>query len=79
MPWPPSQEELEDCLVVSRHGQPQVSPQEWDCGCVTAVYVTDRDALAGEEPFEMRLWQGCDKDECEVSRQIDEARGWRRP
>lgn len=66
----PSQDDLTDCLVVSRHDMPQVSPQEFDCGCVTFAYVTDRDVLAGEQPFEMRLWEGCDTHGCEVEELI---------
>jgi hypothetical protein len=52
-------EALEAAPVVSRHCGSQPSPQEWDCGCVTAVYITDGDALAGERPFEMRLAIAC--------------------
>lgn len=50
---------LEAAPVVSTHRDPQPSPQEWECGCVTAVYITDADALAGEQPFEMRLAIAC--------------------
>jgi len=57
-------ESIEDARVVSCHDLPQVSPQEWDCGCVTEVYVTDRNALEGERPFEMRLARPCDSEAC---------------
>jgi hypothetical protein len=56
--------DLSNAPVISTHGYPQVSPQEWDCGCVAGAYVTDRDALAGEEPFEMRLARGCETPRC---------------
>lgn len=72
--FPPYQEQLESALVVSRHSIPQPSPQEWPCGCVTAAYVTDRDALAGEQPFEMRLWEGCDTEGCEVEQMIQDVK-----
>ena len=54
--------------LVSTHNSPQPSPQEWDCGCITAVRVTDRDFLRGEQPFEMRLAIACGKPDCEVPR-----------
>jgi hypothetical protein len=50
---------LEGAPVVSRHFGPQPSPQEWECGCVTAIYITDGDARAGDRPFEMRLAIAC--------------------
>jgi len=53
------QQELVFAPVVSRHDTPQVSPQEWDCGCVTAAYVTDDDVLYGGKPFQMRLLTYC--------------------
>lgn len=66
--------QLDDAPVVSRHPFPQIGPQEWDCGCVTGIYVTDRDAMIdGEDPFEMRLAHGCDDLDCEVRILIDEA------
>lgn len=51
---------LADAPVVSRHATPQLSPQAWDCGCLTAVYVTDADRSVGGRPFEMRLVSPCD-------------------
>lgn len=57
---------IESAPIVSEHRKPQVSPQEWDCGCITAAYVTDRDFLLGEKPFEMRLVHACLTAECEV-------------
>jgi hypothetical protein len=62
----PPQDELATAPVVSRHNEPQPSPQLWDCGCVTAVYVTDRDYRDGERPFEMRLIHPCGTDACEL-------------
>lgn len=60
--------QLDDAPVVSRHALPQIGPQEWDCGCVTGAYVTDRDAMIeGENPFEMRLASACNKPDCEVT------------
>jgi len=50
---------LESAPVVSRHTDPQPSPQEWECGCVTATYITDGDTRAGDRPFEMRLAIAC--------------------
>jgi hypothetical protein len=58
--------------VVSRHDYPQVSPQEWDCGCVTAAWITDRDALEGERPFEMRLVSACGQPNCCVDWEEEE-------
>jgi len=55
-------EMLEDKPVVSTHNEFQVSPQEWDCGCITAAYVTDRN----ERPVEMRLYSFCNSDQCEL-------------
>lgn len=60
------QAELESAPVVSCHDLPQPSPQEWECGCVTAGYVTDRDAFDGERPFEMRLAHACGTERCEL-------------
>lgn len=56
----------ESAPVVSEHRHPQPSPQEWECGCVTRTYVTDRDFLQGESPFEMRLVRACLTPACEV-------------
>jgi hypothetical protein len=53
---------IEDALEVSRHNEPQVGPQEWECGCVTEVFVTDRDYREDEKPFEMRLTKWCETD-----------------
>lgn len=62
----PPLEELEAASVVSMHAAPQPGPQEWDCGCVTAVHVTDADVLRGGRPFEMRLVHRCGKRACVV-------------
>jgi hypothetical protein len=61
--------DLERAPVVTIHDEPQPSPQEWPCGCVTATYVTDRDALAGGRPFEMRLVTRCARGRCAIRRE----------
>lgn len=63
-------DEVMDCLEeISRHDDPQLGPQEYECGCVTITRITDRDARrAGEKPFEMRLAIVCDGPGCEVPR-----------
>jgi hypothetical protein len=62
---------LEAMPEVSRHNDPQVSPQEWECGCVTMTRITDRNGASWrgclEEPFEMRLALLCDGTACELS------------
>jgi hypothetical protein len=55
---------LEAMPEISRHNRPQPSPQEFDCGCVAVVRVTDRDVRYDEEPFEMRLALPCDGTKC---------------
>lgn len=56
---------------VSRHDDPQVSPQEYECGCVAITRVTDRNGCSwlgpAEQPFEMRLALPCDGDACELA------------
>ena len=57
---------------VSRHNEPQVSPQEYECGCVAMTRVTDRDCRTwlgyDEKPFEMRLALPCtDGAACELA------------
>jgi hypothetical protein len=56
---------------VSRHNAPQVSPQEYECGCVTITRVTDRNGSSWrgrlEAPFEMRLALPCDGAHCELT------------
>jgi hypothetical protein len=63
---------LEAMPEVSRHDEPQVSPQEYECGCVAITRVTDRDCRTwrghGEKPFEMRLAMSCDGSACELAR-----------
>ncbi len=56
---------LEALPEVSRDNYPQDSPQEYECGCVTVVRVTDRNP--GEKPFEMRLALLCKSDTCELA------------
>jgi hypothetical protein len=60
-----SDEELAELPLVSVHNEPQLSPQEYDCGCVTVTRITDRDFLRGEQPFEMRLAHQCGSADCE--------------
>lgn len=55
---------------VSRHNDPQIAPQEYDCGCVTVCRVTDRDTRRDEKPFEMRLAIRCGTDACEVTPRV---------
>ena len=56
---------------VSRHNNPQVSPQEYECGCVAMTRITARNGSSWlgelEEPFEMRLALPCDGTACELS------------
>jgi hypothetical protein len=55
---------LEAMPEVSRHNKPQLSPQEYECGCVAMTRITDRDSRHKEEPFEMRLALPCDGTSC---------------
>lgn len=50
--------------VVSDHGSPQVSPQEWDCGCVTVCIATH---VLGV--FSMRLAKVCTSESCQPVRE----------
>jgi hypothetical protein len=66
---------LEAMPEVSRHDEPQVSPQEYECGCVAITRVTNRDCRDcrtwrgyGEKPFEMRLAMSCDGSVCALAR-----------
>lgn len=52
--------------LVSMHNEPQVAPQEYDCGCVTITRITDREYRHNEKPFEMRLARSCRTGTCEV-------------
>jgi len=52
---------------VSRDNDPQISPQEYECGCVAITRVTDREYRYHEEPFEMRLAIPCDGTTCELA------------
>jgi hypothetical protein len=62
---------LEAMPEVSRHSAPQISPQEYECGCVAMTRITDRDGRTwlghDEKPFEMRLALPCDGEHCELS------------
>lgn len=53
--------------LISAHQEPQTSPQEYECGCVTVTRITDRDARRGEYPFEMRLAVHCETADCEIN------------
>lgn len=57
--WRIRDEDLAEMSEISRHDAPQVSPQEYECGCVVVTRITDRDARRGERPFEMRLAIPC--------------------
>lgn len=62
---------LEAMPEVSRHNDPQVSPQEYECGCVTVTRITDRDGRTwrgfDEKPFEMRLAIPCEDAACKLA------------
>lgn len=62
---------LEAMPEISRHATPQISPQEYDCGCVATTRITDRDGRTwlgyDEKPFEMRLAIPCSGEDCELS------------
>jgi len=62
---------LEALPELSRHDVPQLSPQEYECGCVAITHVTDRDGRTwlghDEKPFEMRLALPCDGTACELA------------
>lgn len=49
---------------VSRHNEPQIAPQQYECGCVALTRITDRDCRTwlgyDDKPFEMRLALPCD-------------------
>jgi hypothetical protein len=64
--WRIRDEDLAAMPEISRHDEPQVSPQEYECGCVAVTRITDRDARRGERPFEMRLAIPCGTAACEV-------------
>lgn len=62
---------LEALPEVSRHNEPQVSPQEYECGCVAITRITERNGCSWlgrpEAPFEMRLALPCDGASCELA------------
>lgn len=64
--WHLPDETIAALPLVSKHNSPQISPQEYECGCVTITCITDRDIRRGEEPFEMRLAIPCQSDACEL-------------
>lgn len=59
--WTIPDEILAGLIEVSRHEDPQPSPQEYECGCVTVERITDRDAYDRRRslPWEMRLARPC--------------------
>jgi hypothetical protein len=59
---------LETMPEVSRHNEPQISPQEYDCGCVAITRITDRDYRHDEKPFEIHLAIPCKGACCELAR-----------
>ncbi len=61
-----SDERLAVLPLVSTHDEPQIAPQEYECGCITISRITDRDHRRGERPFEMRLAVDCESDACEM-------------
>ena len=58
---------LEAMLEISRHNEPQISPQEYECGCVAITRITDREYRQGDKPFEMRLALPCNGAHCELA------------
>jgi len=64
--WLIRDEDLVAMPEISRHDDPQISPQEYECGCVAVTRITDRDARRGEQPFEMRLALPCGREDCEL-------------
>jgi len=54
--------------LVRRYNCPQISPQEWDCGCVAVLRITGEDARCGGQPFELRLAAVCGGVGCVVER-----------
>lgn len=62
---------LEAMPKVSRHNDPQISPQEYECGCVAMAHITDRDGRTwlgyDDKPFEMRLAILCGGTACELA------------
>jgi hypothetical protein len=64
--WRIRDEDLAAMPEISRHDEPQISPQEYECGCVAVTRITDRDVRRGERPFEMRLALPCGTASCEV-------------
>lgn len=57
---------------VSRHNEPQICPQAYECGCVEMTRITDRDCRTwlgyDEKPFELRLVLPCNEgSNCELA------------
>ncbi len=59
-------EVLAELPLISTHEEPQLGPQEYECGCVAVTRITDRDTRRGEKPFEMRLAIACGTVECQT-------------
>jgi hypothetical protein len=62
---------LEAMPEVSRDNDPQISPQEYECGCVAVTRITDRDGRTwhgyDEKPFDMRLAIPCEGTTCKLA------------
>ncbi len=71
MPFQIPEAILDAMPEVSRHNDPQIAPQEYDCGCVALTRITDRDGRTwlghDGKPFEMRLAMPCDSASCELA------------
>ncbi len=69
------EDQLAALPLVSEHSEPQIAPQEYECGCVTVTRITDRDARNGYRPFEMRLAVACESQSCEIKGMGDMTQG----
>lgn len=63
-------ERLASLPLVSMHNEPQIAPQEYECGCVTVTRITDREYRHNERPFEMRLARSCGSVTCELAGEV---------
>lgn len=58
--------------LIEAFNHPQPEPQEYDCGCVAVLRITDADYRDRGKPFEMRLAIPCGTDHCDVVRERTE-------
>jgi hypothetical protein len=58
---------IESLPLVSASADAQPNPQQYDCGCVTILNITDADTRHGGLPFEMRLASSCGRRDCTVT------------